>query len=375
MATNQLNGFLRCLRTTMLLQEASGVTDAQLLESFITRKDEAAFEALVRRHSPMVWGVCCRVLGHVQDAEDAFQATFLVLVRRAASVVPRGMVGNWLHGVAYRTAMKARAAATKRRMKEKQVEVLPEPQAAQHNRLHDLVPLLDQELDRLPDKYRVAVILCDLEGKTHREAARQLDWPVGTLSTRLLRARVMLAKRLTRHGLAITSGALVAVLTQNARAACVPTPLLFSTIKAATLFAAGQTATAGLISVKVAALTEGVLKTMLLTKLKVAVAVVLVVGLISTSATGLVYYAKAGEQPDHEQQQSVKSDLPAKESEAKVLDLGQQNVELERLRAEIEALKKHLRQLEEKLHRGEAEKAAEVRFLQNESDDLEFPNW
>src|SRR5262245_23228760 len=106
MATGQLGGFLRHLRTATLLQEASGVTDAQLLDSFIARKDQATFAALVRRHGPMVWGVSCRILSHIQDAEDAFQATFLVLVRKATSVVPRAMAGNWLNGVAYRTAIK-----------------------------------------------------------------------------------------------------------------------------------------------------------------------------------------------------------------------------------------------------------------------------
>lgn len=281
MATGQLDGFLQRLRTIMLLQEGSSVADAQLLELFISRKDEAAFAALVRRHGPMVWGVCRRVLGHVQDAEDAFQATFLVLVRKATSIVPRALVGNWLYGVAYRTAIKAKAASTKRRVKENQVEVLPEPQAAKQDCWHDLLPVLDQELDRLPDKYRGAVVLCDLEGKTHKEAARLLGWPVGTLSTRLRRARAILTKRLARHGMALSTASLAAVLLENAASACVPYPLLASTIRAASLLAAGQSA--GLISVKVAALTEGVLKSMLLNKLKLATAIVLMIFAISVS--------------------------------------------------------------------------------------------
>src|SRR5262249_52311816 len=160
-----LNGFLRRLRTSMLARAAGDVADAQLLETFISRKDEAAFAALVQRHGPMVWGVCCRLLGHLQDAEDAFQATFLVLVRKAASVAPRGVVGNGLYGVAYRTALKARGASRKRRSKEKQVTVLPEPQAAHDDRWHDLLALLDHELDCLPATYRVAILLCDVEGK------------------------------------------------------------------------------------------------------------------------------------------------------------------------------------------------------------------
>jgi RNA polymerase sigma factor (sigma-70 family) len=267
MATGQLDGFLRWLRTATLPHEAGGVADAQLLESFIARKDEAAFAALVRRHGPMVWGACRRVLRSHDDAEDAFQATFLVLVRKAAAVIPRAMVGNWLYGVAYRTAMKAKATSSKRQTKERQVEVMPEPEAQQQDLWRDLQPLLDQELDRLLDKYRAAVVLCDLEGKTHKEAAQHLRWPVGTLSTRLIRGRGMLAKRLARHNLAVSGGALAVVLSKNVASAGVPTSVVSSTIKAASLFAAGKAAATGAISVKVAALTEGVLKTMLLTKL------------------------------------------------------------------------------------------------------------
>jgi RNA polymerase sigma factor (sigma-70 family) len=174
--TGQINEVLGNERS--LSRETHGATDAQLLESFIARQDEGSFETLVRRHGPMVWTVCRRVLGHVQDAEDAFQATFLVLVRKAASVKPRSMVGNWLHGVAYRTAIKARAASTRRRLREKQAEV-PEAQVAPQESSHEAMALLDQELGHLPDNYRAAVVLCDLEGKTHKQAARELGCPRG----------------------------------------------------------------------------------------------------------------------------------------------------------------------------------------------------
>src|SRR5262249_12607774 len=152
----------------------AGLTDGQLLGRFIERRDEAAFAALVRRHGAMVWGVCRRVLGEHHDVEDAFQAAFLVLVRKAASIVPQEMVGNWLYGVAYQTALRARAARAKRRTRERQLMQMPEPTAAEPTLWRDLKPVLDQELSRLPAKYRVAIILCDLEGKTRREAARQL---------------------------------------------------------------------------------------------------------------------------------------------------------------------------------------------------------
>lgn len=282
----------RHLHTATLVRDGGGLTDAQFLGLFIERCDEAAFEALVRRHGPMVLGVCRRVLHNHHDAEDAFQATFLVLARKATSIAPRAMVGNWLYGVAYRTAMKARAASTRRRVKEKQVRVMPEPEAVQQSSWCDLEPLLDQEMERLPGSYRAAVVLCDLEGKTHQEAARQLGWPVGTLSTRLVRARALLAKRLSRHRLALSAGSLAVVVSANAASACVPASLMISTVKAATLIAAGQTM-AGVVSAPVAALTEGVLKAMLLAKLKIATAVLLAVGILGLGAGVLTQVVSA----------------------------------------------------------------------------------
>jgi RNA polymerase sigma factor (sigma-70 family) len=273
MAASQINEIMQHLRRTGLLREESGLTDGQLLGCFIEQRDEAAFAALVRRHGPMVWGVCRRLL-HPHDAEDAFQATFLVLVRKAASIVPRERVANWLYGVAHQTALQARRNATRRRAREKQVTQMPEPAVAEQDLWRDLHPLLDQELSLLPDAYREVIVLSDLEGKTRKEVARQLGLPEGTVGSRLARARTMLAKRLARHGLALSGGALATVLCQNA-SAYVPSSVLSSTIKAASLFAAGQAAT-GVISVKVVALTEGVLKTMFLKKLKTVVVLLLV---------------------------------------------------------------------------------------------------
>jgi RNA polymerase sigma factor (sigma-70 family) len=286
---------MECLRRAVLAGSKADRTDGQLLEDYLSRRDEAAVAALVRRHGPMVWGVCRRVLRNHHDAEDAFQATFLVLVRKAASVLPREMVGNWLYGVAHQTALKARATAAKRQARERQVKEMPEPAAKlEAAPWPDLEPLLDQELSRLPDKYRVAIVLCDLEGKTRKEAARQLKVPEGTLSTRLRTARTMLAKRMARHGLPVSGGAVAAVLTEKAASAGVPTSVVSSTIKAATLLAAGQAA--GVISVKVAALTEGVLKAMFLTKLKTVSVVVLVVAALCGSV-GLIYQTQAAEPP------------------------------------------------------------------------------
>ncbi len=283
--TTQTSKVLQHLRSALLLREGAGLTDGQLLECFVSRRDPAALEALVRRHGPMVWGVCRRILRNHHDAEDAFQATFLVLVRKAASVTPREMVGNFLYGVARQTGLKARATAAKQGTRERQVTDMPEPAVKEQDLSGDWQPILDQELSRLPDKYRVAIVLCDLEGETRKEAARQLGLPEGTLAGRLTRGRALLAKRLARHGLLVTGGTLAAVLSQNAASASMPTAVLASTIKAVTLVAAGQAASTGLVSVKVAALTEGVLKAMLMSKLKVVIAVVLVLGFMVTGAT------------------------------------------------------------------------------------------
>jgi RNA polymerase sigma factor (sigma-70 family) len=230
---------------------------------------------LVRRHGPMVLAVCRRILRDPHDVEDAFQATFLVLVRKAASLKRGELVGNWLHGVARRTALEARTAAYRRRVKEGQVKDMADRETPPEPTAQDLRLLLDQELEGLPEKYRAAILLCDLEGKTRKEAARQLGWSEGTLSGRLARARRLLARRLQRHGFSFSSTALVLVLAPGA-ASALPFPLLDATL----LFA---TPTAGAISPSVSALAEGVLKTMLLARLKLTTAVVLLLTLLGSA--------------------------------------------------------------------------------------------
>ena len=230
MATSQMNGVIQHLRKSVLVRDGAGPTDGQLLEDYLSRRNEVALAALVRRHGPLVWGVCRRVLRNYHDAEDAFQATFLVLVRKAASIVPRAMVANWLYGVAHQTALKARATAARRQGRERQLADMPEPAVTEQHLWRDLQPLLDEALSRLPDKYRAVIILCDLESKTRKEAARQLGCPEGTVAGRLARARVLLAKRLARHGLAVWGGALPAVRSQQAASAGVPNSVVASTI-------------------------------------------------------------------------------------------------------------------------------------------------
>src|SRR6516164_6909968 len=173
MTTDRLRDALGQLRLALAPPEPDG----QLLARFLASRDECAFAALVRRHGPMVLGVCRRVLRHTQDAEDAFQATFLVLVRKAASVRPRDAVGNWLYGVAYRTALKAKALNARRRAKEGPMRELPQPETPNSDLWCDLQPILDQELHRLPDRYRSPVVLCDIEGKSRKQAAQHLGCP------------------------------------------------------------------------------------------------------------------------------------------------------------------------------------------------------
>jgi RNA polymerase sigma factor (sigma-70 family) len=281
-----MNGLCSYLRRAALSPDAAGLADGQLLESFVARRDEAAFEALVRRHGPMVMGVCRRVLHHEQDAEDAFQATFLVLARKAARLLPRDRLANWLYGVAYYAALKARAATLKRRAKESQAAFTPRATLPGLDDLLDLQSLLDQELSRLPDKYREPVVLCELEGKSRKEVAGLLGIPQGTLSSRLATARRMLAKRLSRHGVPAV-GAAVAALAPLSASAGPEAALVTATVRAAGLLVAR----AGGVSARVVALMEGVLRMMFLSKLKVAGAVLLVVGLVCAGGAGVIHCA------------------------------------------------------------------------------------
>jgi RNA polymerase sigma factor (sigma-70 family) len=282
MAATRTGGVLECLRKVALARDRCGLSDGQLLERYVAGRDEAAFEALVRRHGPMVWGVVRRVVGRGPDAEDAFQATFLVLVRKAASLRSRELVGNWLYGVAYRTALKARSAAARRRARERQVEQMPHPEVGPDEAWSDLQPLLDRELERLPDKYRVPLVLCELEGRSRKEVARQLRLPEGTLSSRLATARRTLAARLTRRGLALSAAALAAALSQGAASAGVPRALVVSTVRVATT--AARRAAAGAVSAGVSALTDGVLKGMLMRKLNLTTALLLAAAALGVTA-------------------------------------------------------------------------------------------
>ena len=261
MSAGQLDRVVRKVRAALA---HGGPTDGELLECFVRQRDELAFAALVRRHGPMVLGLCRRIVGNVHDADDAFQATFLVLVRRAASLGAPELVGNWLYGVACRTARKARARSARQRLRETQLEDLPQPTVEPEGGAAELRLLIDEDVSRLPERYRVPVVLCELEGRSRREVARLLRLPEGTLSSRLAAARKLLARRLSRRGLAL-AGLTIGV----------PPALAERTIRAAV---------AGVVPAPVLALAEGVLQTMTLSKGKIVAVVILGLCLFGTGA-------------------------------------------------------------------------------------------
>jgi RNA polymerase sigma factor (sigma-70 family) len=264
------------------------LTDGQLLGRYVTTRDAAAFEILVRRHGPMVLGVCRRLLRDLHDAEDAFQATFLVLVRKATTITPREAVGSWLYGVAYRTAQKVRVAAARRRSKEVQVAQVPEPTTALEGLWHDVLPLLDHELALLPEKYRLPIVLCDLEGKTRKEAARQLGWPEGTVAGHLASARKMLAKRLARHGVPLSAGVLAAVLSESGTQAALPLTLVLATVRKAT---------GGVMQAGISSVAEGVVRTMFLSNLKLPVIVLVAITAIAAGAALVIGGPQQADKP------------------------------------------------------------------------------
>jgi RNA polymerase sigma factor (sigma-70 family) len=261
------------------------MTDRQLLEAFLARRDQAAelaFGALVAQHGPMVWNVCRSVLMDSHAAEDAFQATFLILVRKASSIHRRETLGPWLHGVARRVAVRAKTNMARQRKRECHAEettaaaVSPHPDQEEIHALH-------QEIDRLPEKYRAVVVLCHLEGRTHTEAARLLQCPPGTISVRASRARNLLRDRLARRGVTPSTVFLSTPLDYSSAFAAIPPGLADATIKAAIDVAAGKAMAAGAVPAAVTQLIDGVLRTMRSTNLTIVAASVLTAGIVSST--------------------------------------------------------------------------------------------
>jgi RNA polymerase sigma factor (sigma-70 family) len=276
MADGALSTFLRRLRGSLAADLAGGLRDGQLLERFVQQRDEAAFEALFWRHAPLVLSVCQRLLPE-SDVEDAFQATFLTLVRKAASVRRGDALAGWLHRVAYRIALRARARGVEHPRHDLPREGIAAPAGDEQLLWRDLRPLLDEEIDGLPEKYRRPVILCYLEGKTQDEAARELGCPRGTIGVRLMRACERLRRRLSRRGVALSAAVAGPLLSTQLQAATLPAPLAASTIRTALLCAAGQPL-ASVASPQATALAEGALRAMTLSKLKVAAMILVVLG-------------------------------------------------------------------------------------------------
>ncbi len=259
----------------------ASVPECPLLDRFLARGDESAFEAIVNRHGRMVLGVCRHVLDDEHDVEDAFQATFLILVKKAKSIRDREVLGSWLHGVARRVAVRARADSRRRRSREhiglEQIDVPDHRDDAIES--NEIRAILDSELDGLPKHFRTPLILCDIEGQTHEQAAVELRCPVGTVKSRLARAREQLRSRLIRRGFAttlLTHGPMLASGPMSA----VPVKLLAQTVRAATHLATSGALTGGSVTAQTALFTEGFIRTMAMTKLKIAV--------IASIATGLL---------------------------------------------------------------------------------------
>jgi RNA polymerase sigma factor (sigma-70 family) len=295
MSARPLSGILRYLRR-VAADEAS-VPDALLLERFAATGDAAAFELLVWRHGPMVLGVCRRLLRQEQDAEDAFQAAFLALARRAGAVGRLGSVGGWLYRVAYRIALDARTRTARRTARERTADLAgvagrSEPCAEAAAR--ELGRALDDELGRLPERYRVAFVLCCLQGRSNAEAARELGCCVKTVESRLARARGRLRTRLSRRGFGVPAGLTAALLAGPEAGAGVSAALVAATLRAATVTGRGAAAAGGVVSANVLALTEGVLRVMFLTKLKAATGILLVTAMV-VGAGGWGYRTWAAE--------------------------------------------------------------------------------
>lgn len=221
------------------------LSDGNLLERFVRRREEAAFAALVRRHGPMVLAVCRRLLRHNHDAEDAFQATFLVLSKKAHRLRRPELLANWLYGVAYRTALHARQRAARRREREREAAVMSASNRNPDMSSPELRGILDEELQRLPEKYRAPLVLCYLEGKTNQEAARVLGWPIGSISYRLARARERLRERLELRLAGLTILASAVLLSDHLQPAIVPPLLAKTTVKASVTLAGAKAAAAG----------------------------------------------------------------------------------------------------------------------------------
>lgn len=294
---------------------AAGVAgDAQLLSRFLAAHDEQAFAQIVERHGPMVLGVCRRILGNGFDADDAFQAVFMVLARRAGAIDPPEMLGNWLYGVAYRTASKARVANARRRAREREVSTMPaEPfdrrdtEGLDPASVREVQQVVDEEVAKLPKAYRLPIVACHLQGLSRAEAAKQLNLNEGTLSSRLARGREMLASGLARRGLAPAAIALVLAFSPKTASAAVPASLMASTVKSSLAFGGGVAGMTGVSAAAAAgaagaspgavALASSVLSAMWMAKVKTVVVAASLAVLLSVGTLVTIQHLKGDAGP------------------------------------------------------------------------------
>jgi RNA polymerase sigma factor (sigma-70 family) len=369
---------LHMIRRVAEDRQLKELPDQDLLRSFLTGRDEAAFGVLLRRHGSMVLHVCRNVLGNEQDAEDAFQATFLIFAQKGGAIRKRSSIGSWLHGVAYRTAIKARARSAARQVHEAQIRAsMP---VADDVTWREVQQLVHAELNRLPERYRTPLVYCYLEGKTQDEAALLIGVCKATVKKRLERGRSLLRARLVRQGLGPAAILTAAAWPAATAQAAVSLVLADSTIKAASFVGAGQAATADIVSPSVISLTEGVLKAMFLTKIKLVSAVALAV-IVSAGVAGLSFQASAQQsQPIiRPQDPNGQAERPLPRVNRSVAD------ELDALHLEIEALRKEIRATRERVkaletERGQKQKAAPLSAIQrgvrgtaNPLNDVEGP--
>jgi RNA polymerase sigma factor (sigma-70 family) len=295
MNDGQMGAVIRHLRSAA--GGADGATDEHLLQRFAHHRDGPAFAALVERHGPMVLGVCRRILRDPQDADDAFQATFLILVHKTGSITRPQALASWLYHTALRTARRAKTRRDHRRNRESVLDDLPAAGSTEDLAWHELRPALDEEVSRLPRKYRDAIVACYFQEQTYAEAAENLGLPAGTVSSRLARARDILRKRLLHRGLTLSAGLLITLLSRAALAAAVRDTLREATTAEAVRLVSGQTTLAAAATSSVSVLTREVLRAMYWTKLRFAALVV--TGAICAGATALCYdrIAAGGEGP------------------------------------------------------------------------------